>query len=83
MTTDSALTEEDSVCVVWGSVCTERPAGDVWLWGAGDGRGSKLDSYPGCRMSQDEVKIEFSCPAPSTQKTLELRGWLHMHGSVY
>ena len=83
MTPDSALTEEGSVCDVWGSVCTERPAGDVWLWGAGEGRGSKLDSSPGCRMSQDEVKIEFSCPAPSTQKTLELRGWVRIPGSVY
>ena len=59
MTPDSALTEEGSVCDVWGSVCTERPAGDVWLWGAGEGRGSKLDSCPGCRMSQDEVRSSF------------------------
>lgn len=67
MTTESALTE-DSVCVVWGSVCTERAAGDVWLCGAGEGRGSKLDSCPGCRMSQDEVKTEFSCPGHSIQE---------------
>lgn len=62
-----------------GAPRTERPlaGGRLAVW---DGGGIRAGQLP---WLQGEVKSKFSCPALSTQKTVELGGWVPVQGSVY